>query len=334
MISSPTNILLTSTILIFTIMTVTTTATEMSCQDNNTNDAGKTCNPSSRAPPQIIHKGSFTTLDPTSFQNMPSFTHDTLLDSETETDTDVSSTQPTIANIPGGESISLQYIQNIIHPNIASKLIESCNKRNGWTSSPQSVNGSAQVKATRTSRSCPLIWPQMYLPLLDNPSYGPKLEKVKDEIDLTWHLTQRIASLLQIKEEYIEPFQLVRYQPGEFYKEHHDHGSYYGVDTEQRPQTLLIFLSDLPSSPQVDHGGYTKFRALDNDVGVSVVPRMGDGVLWKNEDENGELLMDAIHEAVPPKDDSGNTIIKYAMNVWIAKKQIQENMDVSAYRTQ
>ena len=133
---------------------------------------------------------------------------------------------------------------------------------------------------------------------------------------------------------------MVRYQPGEFYKEHHDHGSYYGVATEQRPLTLLIFLSDLPSSSEVDNGGYTKFRALGgggddddekNGGGISVVPRQGDGVLWKNEDENGTLLMDAIHEAIPPKD--GGDVIKYAMNVWIAGKKIKENLDVSSYRT-
>lgn len=137
-------------------------------------------------------------------------------------------------------------------------------------------------------------------------------------------------------EEYIEPFQLVRYQPGEFYREHHDHGSYYGVNTEQRPWTLLVFLSDLPplsSSTNERNGGYTYFRKLDEDGGgVAVVPRSGDGVLWRNEDkETGELLMDAIHEAVPPED--GGNIVKYAMNVWIAKKKIRENMDVSAYRT-
>ena len=99
--------------------------------------------------------------------------------------------------------------------------------------------------------------------------------------------------------------------------------------------TLLIFLSDLPSSSGKEGGGYTKFRALgNNDGGVSVVPRLGDGVLWRNEDETtGELLLEAVHEAIPPKDNDNQNVIKYAMNVWIAKKKIKDNMDVSAYRT-
>jgi hypothetical protein len=297
------------------------------CEENELNNEG-VCQPS-RAPPQILIKGSFMELDQTSFSAIETIPYDIALDGEIEE----SAAKPSISKIPGGESISLQYVQDLISPEIASKLIESCNKRSGWTSSPQSVAGSATVKATRTSRSCPLIWPQLYLPLLDDPSMKSRLATVKDEIDLTWHLTQRIAAFLDVGEEYIEPFQLVRYQPGEFYKEHHDHGSYYGAPTEQRPMTLLVFLTDVPSSPGADGGGYTKFRALDEENGgVSVVPRMGDGVLWKNEDDEGVLLMDAVHEAIPPKDQGD--VVKYAMNVWIAKRKIQENMDVSAYRTQ
>ncbi len=290
----------------------------------------KTCK-ATRAPPQIVTKGLFQTLEQSSFQNVESIHYDDFLDGAKDS-SEIEKQPATISNIPGGESISLQYVQDLVSPKIASKLIESCNKRSGWTSSPQSVDGSATVKATRTSRSCPLIWPQLYLPLLNDPSKASKLASFRDEIDLTWHMTQRIAQFLGIGEEFIEPFQLVRYQPGEFYKEHHDHGSYYGVKTEQRPITLLVFLSDVPSSPGADGGGYTKFRALDEENGgVAVVPRLGDGVLWRNEDDEGELFMEAVHEAVPPKD--GGNVIKYAMNVWIAKKKIQENMDVSAYRT-
>ena len=318
-------------------------------EDDNGGEAG-TCSSTTastttpRAPPQILANGSFQTLDSSSFEDITSLSHDALLDGtnnddhDNDNDSDNKLLRPnaTIAQIPGGENIALRYVQDLIRPETASRLIESCDKRSGWTSSPQSVGGSATVKATRTSRSCPLIWPQLYLPLMDDPAYKSKLESVRDEIDLTWHLTQRIAQLLDVGEEFIEPFQLVRYQPGEFYKEHHDHGSYYGVDTEQRPLTLLVFLSDVPSSPGVggEGGGYTKFRAV-GDVesgGVAVVPRLGDGVLWKNENEHGELLMDAVHEAIPPRENGGN-IIKYAMNVWIAKKKIKDNMDVSAYRT-
>mmetsp|Transcript_945 Transcript_945/g.2018 ORF Transcript_945/g.2018 Transcript_945/m.2018 type:complete len:348 (+) Transcript_945:188-1231(+) len=304
---------------------------------NEDGSEGGSCSPlSGRTPPRIYTNESFRDLEGlTSFEPITTISYDDILDRVPSNDDHNNNKLPNakIAAIPGGEAIDLKYVKDIVSPEIAAQLIHSCDQRSGWTTSPQSVGGSAQVKASRTSRSCPLIWPQLYLPLLDNPDYASRLTPIRDEINLTWRLTQRVAEFLGVGEEYIEPFQLVRYQPGEFYKEHHDHGSYYGANTEQRPWTLLIFLSDVPSSSGKEGGGYTKFRALGNDGGVSVVPRLGDGVLWRNEDERtGELLLDAVHEAIPPKDNNDN-VIKYAMNVWIAKKKIRDNMDVSAYRT-
>lgn len=311
--------------------------------ENTNNDADGSCDREGgpRDPPKILTNGSFQELEGlTSFRDVTTTTlsFDSLLDGTHRSMSQDNYKPPTkIAAIPGGETIDLSYVRDLISPETAAALIDACDKRSGWTASPQTSKGSATVMATRTSRSCPLIWPQMYLPLLDDPVYKPRIEAsgLKDEIDLTWRLTQRVSQLLGVAEEYVEPFQLVRYLPGEFYKEHHDHGAYYGADTEQRPLTLLVFLSDLPSSNADDKnsnsGGYTKFRALQDGNGVSVVPRMGDGVLWKNEDEEGNLLMDAVHEAVPPEDQEG--LIKYAMNVWINKKKLKEDMDVSAYRT-
>lgn len=308
------------------------------CENKNKGGSEDGSCVSGRSPPRIYTNGSFHDLEGlASFEDITTISYDDVLDriSSADEDKNNNSKSPNakIAAIPGGEAIGLKYVKDIVSPEIAAQLIHSCDQRSGWTTSPQSVGGSARVKASRTSRSCPLIWPQLYLPVMDNPAYASRLNPVRDEVNLTWRLTQRIAEFLGVGEEYIEPFQLVRYQPGEFYKEHHDHGSYYGAETEQRPWTLLIFLSDVPSSTGKEGGGYTKFRALGKDGGVSVVPRLGDGVLWRNEDEiSGELLMDAVHEAIPPKDNNDN-VIKYAMNVWIAKKKIKDNMDVSAYRT-
>lgn len=304
-------------------------------------DTAPVCENNSRDPPKILMNDSFQELESlASFDDVTTLSFDSLLDgSHRSMSRETNTKLPTqIASIPGGEAIDLKYVKEILSPETAAALINACDKRSGWTASPQSYDGSNKVTASRTSRSCPLIWPQMYLPLLNDPTYAPRIKAagIADEIDLTWRLTQRVSQLLGVGEEFVEPFQLVRYLPGEFYKEHHDHGTYYGVDTEQRPLTLLVFLSDLPSSndgseENKNSGGYTKFRALNDGNGVSVVPRMGDGVLWKNEDPDGKLLMDAIHEAVPPEDQEG--IVKYAMNVWIAKKKIKDNLDVSAYRT-
>ena len=84
------SILLTSSIVILTLMTFMTAAIEASnqqssssCQEKSTDDKG-TCNPlnPSRAPPQIVSKGSFTVLNQSSFREIPSYTRDALLDDD------------------------------------------------------------------------------------------------------------------------------------------------------------------------------------------------------------------------------------------------------------
>lgn len=102
----------------------------------------------------------------------------------------------------------------------------------------------------------------------------------------------------------MEPFQILRYQPGQFYKVHHDQNS--GLFTPQgaRVYTFFMYLND------VDEGGGTRFA----DLGVTVPARKGSAVLWPsvmNEDpDRDEPLTN--HEGLPPR--SG---IKFASNVWI-----------------
>ena len=295
------------------------------------------------------------TLEPSSFELITNLSplknrNDETVKSATRSiPTILEENKPARASIPGGESISLQYIQNFLPPQTIQELIHSCDARNGWTTSPQSIDG--KVTAARTSRSCPLIWPLLYLPLLQEEK-GKQIPKhIVNEIHLTWDLTQRISSFLNVDESRVEPLQLVRYLPGQYYKEHHDHGSYYGAEkTEQRPWTFLVFLSTMPVSQNFDSGGYTKFRMLNN---TAMIPYAGDGLLWRNVDEEtDEVLLDAIHEAVPPKnvnmgyagssgeererekseaDKEDGPIVKYAMNVWISKEKIIDNFD--GYRT-
>ena len=282
-------------------------------------------------PPQIIRNGKSEILD-----NLEPFK---ILN--TKLSPDPSFPTPSVGLIPGGDSIELAYVQHFLSPDMIQKLINVCDSRKGWTSSPQTHNlhgqGSTTVKNTRTSRSCPFIWPQLYLEHMDILSTYPdkvRSARLKEEVELAWNVTQHVAALLDVKEEHVEPFQLLKYESGEFYKQHHDHGSYYGEDTEQRPWTFLLYLSDIPScydSNGVAYdngGGYTYFNNLD----ISVVPRMGDGILWRNIDEHtGNVLEDALHEARPLSND--DHFVKYAMNVWISQEKVMEHIEVGAYRT-
>jgi len=114
------------------------------------------------------------------------------------------------------------------------------------------------------------------------------------------------TQVLNVEPANLEPFQLLRYQPGEYYKTHHDHAGYYSeTDTKikDRPQTMLLFLND------VARGGHLRFDKL----GLEIPPRMGDAVVWSNVDlATGKADPDMIHQGLPP--DVG---AKMAVNIWV-----------------
>ena len=231
-----------------------------------------------------------------------------------------------VAAIPEGERVGLQYVRQFLSPEEVSKLIGFCDGRSGWTASPQNQGkGDVSVGRARTSHSCPLVWPLLYLDRMDEiRKMGVLTPEIEDEILFTTILMKRIAAFLNVDMSYIEPLQLLRYGAGQYYKQHHDHGSYYGVTTEQRPHTFLLFLSSVPAD---DGGGHTKFNNLD----IAILPRSGDGIVWSNVNaENNEVLLDAVHEAMPPL---GETVIKYAMNVWIGERPAMENLRSSSTYT-
>ena len=231
-----------------------------------------------------------------------------------------------IAEVPGGGSVGLRYVQNFLSADEVAEAIGYCDGRSGWTESRQTVGGDGSAtRASRTSSSCPLIWPIIYLPQLEALRESGKLTKeLEAEIMFAWKIMQRVSDLLEVDVAKIEPLQLIRYEPGQMYRQHHDHGSYYGADSEQRPTTFLLYLSTMPKE---DGGGHTKFNELD----IAVLPREGDGIIWSNVDKGGNVLTDALHEAIPPNNE-GDTR-KYAMNVWIAEKPIIDNIDTASYRT-
>ncbi|CAJ1388636.1 unnamed protein product [Effrenium voratum] len=128
--------------------------------------------------------------------------------------------------------------------------------------------------------------------------------------------------------EFIEPLQLVKYVPGQYYRAHLDThqeperlGSFNG---EQRVQTLLVFVSSVPES---DGGGHLHFPLLD----LRILPKAGTAVLWKNcRPKEGTALVEpdpcSLHEGEPPL-----SVEKVAMNVWVvdrpfSKQAVQEAM--------
>lgn len=232
----------------------------------------------------------------------------------------------TMAEVPGGESVQLRYVQTFLSDDEVAEAIGFCDGRSGWTASRQTVDGDGSAtRASRTSSSCPLIWPIVYLPRLEALRESGRLtSELEGEIMFAWKIMQRVSDMLEVDVAKIEPLQLIRYEPGQMYKQHHDHGSYYGANSEQRPTTFLLYLSSMPKE---DGGGHTKFNELD----IAVLPREGDGIIWSNVDKDGNVLNDALHEAIPPNNEGD--VRKYAMNVWVAVKPIMDNIDTASYRT-
>ena len=113
--------------------------------------------------------------------------------------------------------------------------------------------------------------------------------------------------------EHSEPLQLLRYEDGQRYGEHHDF-----IEGQEllacgpRVFTLLLYLSD------VEEGGETRFAETraeeESRVIVDVEPKKGRAVLWPSVTSDDPNVKDERtgHEALPVTRGT-----KYAANVWV-----------------
>jgi hypothetical protein len=133
--------------------------------------------------------------------------------------------------------------------------------------------------------------------------------------DIVKKISDRISSLgsginngnvLPPRENW-EPFQLLKYEVGEYYRSHHDYSAdEIGLACGPRIFTFFVYLSD------VIEGGNTSFPLTS--ANVSVMPKKGDAVLWSNVESKRPFSKDlrTTHEA--------NTVTKgakFAMNIWM-----------------
>ena len=82
---------------------------------------------------------------------------------------------------------------------------------------------------------------------------------------------ERIAKVTGIPKEHSEDLQLLKYTPGQFYRQHHDYIEHQR-DRRCGPRvlTFFLYLSD------VEAGGATNFPDLD----IAVAPKVGKALLW------------------------------------------------------
>lgn len=132
----------------------------------------------------------------------------------------------------------------------------------------------------------------------------------------------RIANLTRVPWKNAEHLQVLRYQPGQFYREHHDQNSPRFSAWGPRLYTFFMYLSD------VEKGGETRFTKLN----ISVTPRKGSAILWPSVHDYDPWQTEdkTYHEAVTVEKGE-----KYAANFWIHmfefQKMLQNGCDNEDY---
>lgn len=137
-------------------------------------------------------------------------------------------------------------------------------------------------------------------------------------------IEQRAASLLGCyTTDIVEPLQLVRYRPGQFFNIHHDMADYKDDDDETSDTTSSLVLP--PKNPlykrrlvtifcylnHVEQGGETYFPAMD----LLVQPVPGRAVVFCNINEHYQPDVRTVH--------AGRPVIrgvKYGLNIWLTEE--------------
>lgn len=140
---------------------------------------------------------------------------------------------------------------------------------------------------------------------LDNSrtSHTAFLKKAQDHI--VKNIEEKCSLVANQPSTHLEPLQIVKYEPGQYYKEHHDylHHDKNGPKY-QRSITMFIYLNNLNEG---DKGGQTYFPKAK----LSVKPQIGKAVLFRNIHPDGSLDEDSLHAGKPP-----TKSVKYGCNVW------------------
>ena len=116
-----------------------------------------------------------------------------------------------------------------------------------------------------------------------------------------------------------EYLQLLQYEPGQYYRQHHDYIPHHkDMPCGVRILTLFIYLND------VEEGGGTHFPFLD----ITVQPKKGSAVLWpsvldqKPESKDGRTE----HEALPVIKG-----LKYGANAWIHSRDFKAAFEINCH---
>jgi prolyl 4-hydroxylase len=121
----------------------------------------------------------------------------------------------------------------------------------------------------------------------------------------------KIENITFIPESNSEFLQLLKYEVGQFYKQHHDY-IHFQVDrqTGVRILTVFLYLND------VEAGGGTNFPFLN----ITVMPKKGRALLWPSVLDTDPNAKDhrTDHQALPVEKG-----IKYGANAWLHQRDFK-----------
>ena len=117
-------------------------------------------------------------------------------------------------------------------------------------------------------------------------------------------LTDRMLNITREPYNNAEYFQVLRYEPGQFYRSHHDQQSGHWTPQGVRVLTFFVYLSD------VEEGGGTRFSDLD----LTVQPKLGRAILWPS------VIGDDLRTSEPKTHHEALAVgkgVKLGANLWL-----------------
>jgi prolyl 4-hydroxylase len=124
---------------------------------------------------------------------------------------------------------------------------------------------------------------------------------------------QRMEDITGIPSPNFEFLQLLKYEVGQYYQQHHDYIEFH-TERKQGVRTLTIFLY----LNDVEEGGGTNFPLMGN---LTVLPKKGRALIWPsvlNDDPNAKDTRTE-HQALPVERG-----VKYGANAWIHQRDFKE----------
>lgn len=189
-------------------------------------------------------------------------------------------------------------LENFVQEAEADRLVE-LGRKQGYDRSAdvgkEKPDGSheSSVSDSRTSHN---TWCQLKS-CIEDPLVAPVIERVA-----------KVSKTEVTNSEYL---QLLQYEPGQYYRQHHDYIPHHiHMPCGVRILTLFIYLND------VEEGGGTHFPLLN----LTVQPKKGSAVLWPSVLDHAPESKDGRtdHEALPVIKG-----IKYGANAWIHNRDFK-----------